>query len=59
MALLKIFFPQRPSAKELLKFRFIQKSKKNSNLIDLIDKFNRYKAAGGGKSDSDSDASDS
>lgn len=52
-------FLQRPSAKELLKFPFIRKAKKNSFLIDLIEKYKRYKAAGGGKSDSDSDASDS
>lgn len=50
---------QRPSAKELLKFPFIRKSKKNSFLVDLIEKYKRYKAAGGGKSDSDSDGSDS
>ncbi|OTF81599.1 protein kinase-like protein [Euroglyphus maynei] len=49
----------RPSAKELLKFPFIRKAKKNSFLIDLIERFKRYKAQGGGKSDSDSDASDS
>lgn len=54
-----IYILQRPSSKELLKFPFIRKSKKNSFLIDLIEKFKRYKAAGGGKSDSDSDASDS
>ncbi|KAH9416114.1 Serine/threonine-protein kinase 24 [Dermatophagoides pteronyssinus] len=49
----------RPSAKELLKFPFIRKAKKNSFLIDLIERYKRYKAQGGGKSDSDSDASDS
>ncbi|KAI7692714.1 hypothetical protein SSS_10405 [Sarcoptes scabiei] len=49
----------RPSAKELLKFPFIRKAKKNSFLIDLIERYKRYKAAGGGKSDSDSESSDS
>ncbi|KAH9528432.1 Serine/threonine-protein kinase 24 [Dermatophagoides farinae] len=49
----------RPSAKELLKYPFIRKAKKNSFLIDLIERYKRYKAQGGGKSDSDSDASDS
>ncbi|XP_035227074.1 serine/threonine-protein kinase 25-like [Stegodyphus dumicola] len=49
----------RPTAKELLKFTFIRKAKKNSYLIDLIEKYKRYKAAGGGQSDSDSEASDS
>ena len=52
-------FKQRPSAKELLKYPFIRKAKKNSFLIDLIERYKRYKAQGGGKSDSDSDASDS
>lgn len=50
---------QRPSAKELLKFPFIRKAKKNSYLIDLIERYKRWKAAGGGQSDSDSDNSDS
>lgn len=49
---------QRPSAKELLKYTFIKKAKKNSFLVDLIEKFRRYKANGGGRSDSDSDTSD-
>ncbi|CAG2175360.1 unnamed protein product [Oppiella nova] len=49
----------RPSAKELLKFPFIRKAKKNSYLIDLIERYKRWKAAGGGHSDSDSEASDS
>lgn len=49
----------RPTAKELLKFPFIRKAKKNSYLIDLIEKYKRWKAAGGGQSDSDSEASDS
>lgn len=50
---------QRPTAKELLKFPFIRKAKKNSYLVDLIEKYKRFKAAGGGQSDSDSEASDS
>ncbi|KAG8197200.1 hypothetical protein JTE90_011355 [Oedothorax gibbosus] len=49
----------RPTAKELLKFPFIRKAKKNSYLVDLIEKYKRFKAAGGGQSDSDSEASDS
>lgn len=49
----------RPSAKELLKYQFIRKAKKNSYLIDLIERYKRWKAAGGGLSDSDSETSDS
>ena len=49
----------RPSGKELLKYPFIRKAKKNSYLIDLIERYKRWKAAGGGLSDSDSEASDS
>jgi len=49
----------RPSAKELLKFPFIRKAKKNSYLIDLIERYKKWKASGGGQSDSDSEASDS
>ncbi|XP_076337928.1 serine/threonine-protein kinase svkA-like isoform X2 [Tachypleus tridentatus] len=49
----------RPTAKELLKFPFIRKAKKNSYLMDLIERYKRWKASGGGQSDSDSEASDS
>ena len=56
---LTFYFSQRPSAKELLKFPFIKKAKKNAHLIDLIERYKRWKAAGGGESDTDSEASDS
>lgn len=36
----------RPSAKELLKFPFIRKAKKNSYLIDLIERYRIFKASG-------------
>ncbi|KAG1692294.1 Serine/threonine-protein kinase 26 [Nymphon striatum] len=49
----------RPTAKELLKFPFIKKAKRNSYLIDLIEKYKRWKTSGGGQSESDSDTSDS
>ena len=45
----------RPSGKELLKHRFIKNAKKNSCLVDLIERFRRWKAAGG---DSEDDLSD-
>ncbi|XP_076069034.1 germinal centre kinase III isoform X2 [Oratosquilla oratoria] len=48
----------RPTAKELLKFQFIRKAKKNSYLIDLIDRFKKYKKTRS-DTDTDSDASDS
>lgn len=50
----------RPSAKELLKFPFIRKAKKNSYLIDLIERYKRYKASGGSTiNDSDDSETDS
>lgn len=50
----------RPSAKELLKFPFIRKAKKNSYLIDLIERYKRFKATGGASvNDSDDSEPDS
>lgn len=50
----------RPSARELLKFPFIRKAKKNSYLIDLIERYKRFKASGGpGVNDSDDSETDS
>lgn len=49
----------RPTAKELLKYQFIRKAKKNSYIVDLIERYRRWKASGNGQSDSDSEASDS
>lgn len=37
---------QRPTAKELLKNRFIKNAKKNSCLTDLIERYRRWKAEG-------------
>ena len=34
---------QRPTAKELLKHRFIKTAKKTSHLVELIDRFTRWK----------------
>ena len=48
----------RPTAKELLKYTFIRKAKKNSYLIDLIDRYKDYRKTKS-YSDSESDPSDS
>ncbi|VDO43221.1 unnamed protein product, partial [Onchocerca flexuosa] len=49
------FLSQRPSAKELLKHPFIRRAKKNSVLMDLIERSADYKARLGPSSDSDQD----
>lgn len=46
---------KRPTAKELLKHRFIRSARKTSYLTELIEKHKRWKAAGGDGSDSGSD----
>lgn len=48
----------RPTAKELLKFQFIRKAKKNSYLQDLIDRYKSYRK-NRTDTDTDSDPSDS
>ncbi|XP_035692869.1 serine/threonine-protein kinase 25-like isoform X3 [Branchiostoma floridae] len=45
----------RPTAKDLLKHKFIRTAKKTSFLVELIEKFKRWKAEGHGDSDSNSD----
>lgn len=49
---------QRPTAKELLKYPFIRKAKKNSYLMDLIDRYKSYRK-NCTDTDTDSDQSDS
>ncbi|GAB0100927.1 germinal center kinase 1 [Sergentomyia squamirostris] len=49
----------RPTAKELLKFAFIKKAKKNSYLIDLIDRYKKWKTQKGEESETESENSDS
>lgn len=50
---------QRPTAKELLKYPFIKKAKKNAYLIDLIDRFKKWKNQKGEESETESENSDS
>ncbi|XP_022098599.1 serine/threonine-protein kinase 26-like isoform X2 [Acanthaster planci] len=45
----------RPTAKELLKYKFLKNAKKTSHLTELIDRYKRWKAEGN-ESDSDSDS---
>ena len=42
--------PQRPTARELLKHRFLKQARKTSYLVDAIDQYRRWKAAGGEES---------
>lgn len=48
----------RPSARELLKFPFIRKAKKNSYLTDLTERYRRWKDSGGDANANDSDDSE-
>lgn len=50
---------QRPTAKELLKFPFIRKAKKNSYLMDLIDRYKKWKSQRSEESETESENSDS
>jgi hypothetical protein len=43
------FFFKRPSAKELLRHRFIKGAKRTSYLIELIERFREWKARGGNR----------
>lgn len=52
------FLFQRPTAKELLKYPFIKKAKKNSYLIDLIDRYKKWKLQKGDESETESENSD-
>lgn len=54
-----VILVQRPTAKELLKYPFIKKAKKNSYLIDLIDRYKKWKSQKGEESETESENSDS
>ncbi|XP_075212933.1 germinal centre kinase III isoform X3 [Lycorma delicatula] len=49
----------RPTARELLKYPFIRKAKKNSYLIDLIDRYKKWKSQRSEESETESENSDS
>ena len=55
LAVLVACILQRPTAKQLLKHKFVAKAKKPSYLIDLIERYRKWKE-NGGKADSDSDS---
>ncbi|XP_022246893.1 serine/threonine-protein kinase 25-like isoform X2 [Limulus polyphemus] len=48
----------RPTAKELLRSPFIRKARRNTCLVDLIERHKEWKMSGGGQNDSDSETSD-
>lgn len=49
---------QRPTAKELLKHRFIKGAKKTSYLTELIERHERWRVDGGERAEEDSRNSD-
>lgn len=49
---------QRPTAKQLLKHKFVTKTKKASYLIDLIERYRKWKENGGKASESEDDSDD-
>lgn len=57
-ACLNIGPENRPTAKELLKFAFIRKAKKNSYLVDLIDRYKKWKSQRSEESETESENSD-
>lgn len=44
---------QRPSAKDLLKHRFVKAAKKTGSLVDLIDRYTKWRLVGGEKEHDD------
>jgi len=48
----------RPTAKELLRHKFIMRAKRNNHLMDMIDRYKKWGLTHTNESDSDSDASD-
>ena len=54
MDLINVSPLQRPSAKELMRHTFIRKAKKNSYLMDLIDRYKKWRLTRGDDSETDS-----
>jgi serine/threonine-protein kinase 24/25/MST4 len=50
---------QRPTAKELLRHKFIMRAKRNNHLMDMIDRYKKWSLTHTNEDDSDSDASGS
>ena len=50
-----LFF-QRPTAKELLRHAFIKRAKRNNHLMDLIDRYRKWRVTHSNESDSDSES---
>ena len=50
-----LFF-QRPTAKELLRHPFIKRAKRNNHLMDLIDRYRKWRVTHSNESDSDSES---
>lgn len=46
---------QRPTARDLLKHKFVKLAKKTSYLTELIERHERWKAEGGGRHNDDDD----
>ncbi|XP_022238803.1 serine/threonine-protein kinase 26-like isoform X1 [Limulus polyphemus] len=49
----------RPTAKELLRYPFIRKAKRNTYLVDLIERYKKWKMSGGEQEDNESETSES
>ena len=50
------FFFQRPTAKELLRHPYIKRAKRNNHLMDLIDRYRKWRVTHSNESDSDSES---
>ena len=53
--IISLFF-QRPTAKELIRHPFIKKAKRNNHLMDLIDRYKKWRLTHSNESDSESES---